>query len=87
MRNWHYRRNFGISIAEYERLLAAQHGRCKICEAKHGGRWKTFAVDHDHATGRVRGLLCSHCNYIIVGLLEKKPGMLDKLNKYLEYRL
>jgi Recombination endonuclease VII len=50
-------RRYGIDLEFYEYLLAKQHGRCAICNAS-----TTLCVDHDHLTGRVRGLLCTHCN-------------------------
>jgi hypothetical protein len=54
---------YGISIEEYERLLKRQNGRCAICKSPPvNGRGKTLQVDHDHATGRIRGLLCHGCN-------------------------
>ena len=50
----------GVTDAEYDRLLSAQGGGCAIC----GNPPKTrrLHVDHDHKTGRVRGLLCHRCN-------------------------
>jgi hypothetical protein len=62
-RSHHLRKVRGIDPAEYDRMLAAQSGVCAICASdKPGGRWSYFNVDHCHATGRVRGLLCSPCN-------------------------
>jgi len=52
---------YGITVAEYDRLYAEQAGGCAICgESCPTGR--RLAVDHDHDTGRVRGLLCARCN-------------------------
>lgn len=56
-----------MSIADYDALLAAQGGRCAICGARPGRR--NLAVDHDHATGKVRGLLCTTCN-VKLGVIE-----------------
>jgi hypothetical protein len=56
-RNYHLRRRYGITAAHADAMLAEQGGLCAICReapAEH--------VDHDHATGRVRGLLCFNCN-------------------------
>jgi hypothetical protein len=56
-RNYHLRRRYGITAEHADELLAEQNGRCAIrreAPADH--------VDHDHATGRVRGLLCFNCN-------------------------
>ena len=58
---------YGISQEEYETMLSAQHGNCAICN-RHGnvlhanGRPQALAIDHDHETGAIRGLLCSLCN-------------------------
>lgn len=68
-RDYKLRRDFNITIEDYERLFDAQHGLCAICsqpqkqEVRAGtGTVKWLAVDHDHITGQVRGLLCSNCN-------------------------
>lgn len=56
-RNYHLRRRYGITAEHAERMVAEQGGLCAICReapAEH--------VDHDHATGRVRGMLCFNCN-------------------------
>lgn len=52
---------FGITMADYLAMLEAQGGVCAICgETCRSGR--SLAVDHDHRSGRVRGLLCAGCN-------------------------
>lgn len=56
---------YGIDAAEYARLLALQGGKCAICRSR--PRSKRLAVDHDHKTGAVRGLLCSRCNHDLMG--------------------
>lgn len=54
---------YGITREQWEAMLAEQGGRCAICRGtRPGGRGGVWAVDHDHATGVVRGLLCSLCN-------------------------
>lgn len=54
---------YGITIEEYDTMLAAQAGVCAICKQNPpNGRILKLAVDHDHATGEVRGLLCQRCN-------------------------
>jgi hypothetical protein len=60
-------RRLGCSKEQYLALLEEQGGKCAICGAIHGHRSRydkvcRFAVDHDHETGKVRGLLCNNCN-------------------------
>lgn len=52
---------YGLAYGEYARMLAAQAGGCAICRAE-SPAGKSLHVDHDHATGKVRGLLCDLCN-------------------------
>lgn len=63
---------YGITSEEYQELFEAQRGRCYICHRK--PRTLRLAVDHDHATGEVRGLLCGNnefgCNKGVVANLE-----------------
>ena len=71
---------YGITQAEFDALLAAQSGRCAICGTDlHPGKW---AIDHDHETGRVRGILCRSCN-IMLGLAMDDQSILAKAIKYL----
>jgi hypothetical protein len=53
-------KELGVTDAEYARLLAAQGGHCALCP--NTPKTRRLHVDHDHATGRVRGLLCYVCN-------------------------
>lgn len=55
------RYRYGITAADYENLLVAQGGGCAICGRTYSTT-RRLSVDHDHATGRVRGLLCQGCN-------------------------
>lgn len=58
-------KTYGITSAEYDALYEAQGGRCAIC--RNISRSIRFAVDHDHVTGEVRGLLCKRCNHDLLG--------------------
>jgi hypothetical protein len=59
-----YVKLYGIGVARYDEMFAAQNGKCAICGSEtSGSRSFHFAVDHDHVTGEVRGLLCIKCNW------------------------
>jgi Recombination endonuclease VII len=62
-RDRQYRKRYGITLVQYNEYLEAQEGKCQICGVNRAGKKdQCFAVDHDHITGRVRGLLCIKCN-------------------------
>jgi hypothetical protein len=79
-------KKYKITLDEYRVLEKAQNFRCGIC-AKEAwecrGRWGCFAVDHDHKTGQVRGLLCFDCNTAI-GKLDDDAALVLKAATYLE---
>lgn len=76
------KRKYGISLERYEEMLAEQAGGCALCGAgAHDSRGGRLAVDHDAATGRVRGLLCGPCNTGI-GKLQHSPELLHKAAAY-----
>lgn len=52
----------GITIEQYFDMLGAQGGKCKICRRGNTGTKAQWHIDHCHSTGKVRGLLCHHCN-------------------------
>lgn len=70
----------GTGIEEYEALLKKQGGRCALCLGL--PKAKGLAVDHDHTTGRVRGLLCIHCNTGL-GQFRELPLLLERAAAYL----
>jgi hypothetical protein len=66
------RRTYGIDLSDYEDMFIKQDGRCCICRTRGEGK---LVVDHNHETGKVRGLLCGGCNTGI-GLLGEDPAIL-----------
>jgi hypothetical protein len=66
-------------------MLEEQEGRCAICRSDDVGwhRKDRWAVDHDHVTGKVRGLLCHHCNSLL-GQARDSPLILFLAAAYLE---
>lgn len=81
------RRVYGISLEDYNWLLTVQGGVCAICRRPESvphkkGKPKKLTVDHCHATGKVRGLLCQKCNSIL-GYSEDQPLVLLAAAEYL----
>ncbi|OFW52614.1 MAG: hypothetical protein A2146_03735 [Actinobacteria bacterium RBG_16_67_10] len=74
---------YGIKPAEFDALLDSQGGRCAICRTETAGGKGGWHVDHDHATGRIRGLLCHGCN-IALGYFRDDPDRLRAAMAYLE---
>lgn len=76
-------RRYGIDFETYNVMLARQNGRCAICNnLPKNGSIKRLHVDHDHITGKVRGILCASCNRSIAALDNKE--WLVKAKDYLE---
>ena len=73
------KRKYNLTPAQYDAMSAAQRGHCKTCGRDDQG----LHVDHDHATGMIRGLLCGNCNRMI-GLAGDNPAVLRKAANYLE---
>jgi Recombination endonuclease VII len=80
--------SYGITPLEYEAMFKKQKGQCAICGSTDPGqRTKRFlCVDHNHKTGKVRGLLCHRCNRGL-GLLGDSIKVLTKASKYLKGEL
>ncbi|WEF34879.1 endonuclease VII domain-containing protein [Pseudoduganella chitinolytica] len=78
----HLRSKYGIGAAEYAERLAAQGGCCAICKASAAHLGETLAVDHCHASGAVRGLLCAKCNRML-GCANDRPDVLRAGAEYL----
>ena len=91
-RDRHLYFRYGIRLSDYEELFEKQGGVCAICgkpetkkQARKAGGEKTLdslQVDHDHITGKIRGLLCWKCNVGIVKLLDNKD-LVEKAADYL----
>jgi hypothetical protein len=76
------RREFGLTPEQYQAMLVQQNYGCAICKETGHTNGRAMSVDHDHATGKVRGLLCSSCNTGI-GQLKESPVILEAAIKYL----
>ena len=80
--NYWYKSKYNISLDEYNSMFIKQGGRCKICDKHQDSLSKRLCVDHDHTTGKVRGLLCINCNSGI-GKLGDDPVLVKKALDYL----
>ena len=77
------RRNYGLSLQEYDELLKTQNGECAICFKKESSARRLFlSVDHDHHTDEIRGLLCNKCNRAL-GYFNDDCKLLQSALKYL----
>lgn len=88
VRDYRLRSKYGITLEQYNEMLARQSGGCAICSTLpsiiHAGETvSSLSVDHDHTTGRVRGLLCHPCN-MAIGLFKDNVDRLRSAAAYLE---
>lgn len=83
---------YGITLEDYEILLQNQNGCCAICSTTTNtikqtkitsNKYLHFAVDHNHNTGKIRGLLCNQCNRAL-GMFKDDPTLLLKALNYLK---
>ena len=81
---WSMGARYGITRDEYRDRWLAQDGRCAVCrQPERSSRQSLLCVDHDHQTGKVRGLLCSHCNRAI-GRLGDDPDVIQRAVQYVD---
>lgn len=75
-------KQYNISVELYEKMLLEQNNLCKICK-KPSKSGIQLAIDHDHTTGKVRGLLCTNCN-IGLGFFKDNILILEETIRYLK---
>lgn len=83
-KSYDWQRLYGLSRPEFLSMLDKQGGVCAICK-KPGWNGKWPHIDHDHATGRVRGILCSKCNPAL-GMIDDDPAIARAMAIYLEVK-
>lgn len=79
----HIKETYGLSTEEYWSIYEHQGGRCYICRKGKGLR-KRLSVDHDHKTGKVRGLLDTACNRNVLGHFQDDIEALERAIEYLK---
>lgn len=79
-----YRKKYRMKISDYDRMLLEQDGKCRVCKRPDNTKSNTsyFDVDHDHSTGKVRGLLCHSCNKAL-GFFNDNIELLKEAINYL----
>ncbi len=69
---------YGLTLDRYAEMLAGQGGKCAICKGnQRGNGTRNFAIDHDHKTGAVRGLLCDRCNVGLGHFVDNRALLLE----------
>lgn len=81
-KNRHLKRMYDITLEEYRSMVEVQNNCCAICGYHTTKEYGGLVVDHNHETGKVRGLLCKNCNTGI-GLLQEETIVLTNAIKYL----
>lgn len=81
-RNAHYRQKWNLTPEDVDRLIEEQGGVCRLCR-KPEQKGIRLSIDHDHKTGRIRGLLCTHCNWRLLGGSGDDPEFYERVVKYL----
>ena len=76
------KRRFGLTLEDYDKMFEVQSGCCAICNVHQSKLDLRLAVDHDHETGKIRGLVCRDCNFFL-GHLEKNYSLLSRALEYL----
>lgn len=71
---------YGISLEQFYSMCEAQEHRCKTCNAHQSELSQSLCVDHDHKTGKIRGLLCKPCNSALGFTKENKATLVNLIN-------
>ncbi len=82
------KRKYGLEVKDYEDMLNKQNSKCLICEKPESrkdrsGNVAPLVVDHNHITGKIRGLLCHRCN-VAIGHFDDSIHLLSRASHYLK---
>lgn len=81
MRDYHFRRNYGLTAEQYDSMVESRGGLCDICHSAPTGKFP-LVVDHNKTSEKIRGLLCNRCNREM-GRFEDDPNLLLSAALYL----
>lgn len=81
-RDYHIKRVYGLSAEQYQELLEKQQHSCGVCGRHETKFSRKLAVDHDHVTGEIYGLLCRECNHTLIGR-QRSPDLFLRAAEYL----
>lgn len=76
-KEWNLKFHYGLSVQKFNDMVKEQNGKCLICNEE-----KRLCIDHDHKTGKVRGLICHRCNTLLV--VFDNRGLFNRMIKYME---
>jgi hypothetical protein len=79
-------KNYKVTPAMFEEMFSKQGGKCEICGIHQADCVKSFHVDHDHATGVVRGLLCGRCNLLLGNVNDNQETLQSAINYLRKYK-
>lgn len=85
LRNNALKWSYGITLQDYNIMFEEQKGKCLICQKHQTELKRKLFVDHCHSTGKVRGLLCTHCNTLLGNAKDNIEILYNAIN-YLEER-
>lgn len=84
VRKYMLKKKYGLSLEAFEKLLEKQNGKCAICNMTTAEScYENLCIDHDHKTGKVRGLLCPSCN-VGIGNLKHSVALFNKAISYIK---
>jgi len=78
----HFKKFYGITINEKFQILADQDGRCAVCGSGELDKIGPWCIDHNHESGKIRGVLCRRCN-MMLGSIGDNPAILRNMIAYL----
>lgn len=79
-----YATKIRVSLAQVAELYKIQDNCCALCKRHETEFTKRLSIDHNHQTGKIRGLLCANCNNRVVKVVEDHSDLIPKAQKYLD---